>query len=109
MSGSSLTSRGSTRRWREIRERVLRRDRGICQYCGKVASTVDHRVPRWMGGDDRYDNLVACCEQCQHPERRPVSGGAFFAEQIGHAAAVPNPPPRLPVLRGERSRAPVEA
>ncbi len=40
MSRSALRDTGSTRHWRKIRERILRRDGYICQYCGQEADTV---------------------------------------------------------------------
>jgi len=26
--------------------------------------TLDHVIPRWMGGPQSWDNLVACCRKC---------------------------------------------
>jgi 5-methylcytosine-specific restriction endonuclease McrA len=42
--------RGSTRAWRRLRLRVLRRDRFLCARCGALASEVDHVVPAKLGG-----------------------------------------------------------
>ena len=61
---SNLTSKGSTRAWRVIRNRVLIRDGYECAYCGQHATTVDHIVPRVQGGTDDDDNLVAACALC---------------------------------------------
>lgn len=46
------------------RHGVLRRDRGVCAYCGDKASTLDHVVPRSRGGRHDWDNVVACCIRC---------------------------------------------
>jgi hypothetical protein len=50
------------------RDRVLRRDRFRCVYCGNVFAaadlTLDHVEPRMRGGDDSEGNLVACCRVC---------------------------------------------
>lgn len=46
------------------RRGVLRRDGYRCAYCGVGAATVDHVVPRSRGGDDSWQNLVACCLRC---------------------------------------------
>lgn len=45
---------------------VLARDHYTCQYCGVKGKdlTIDHVVPRWMGGPHTWDNLVACCRKC---------------------------------------------
>lgn len=48
------------------RHSVLARDSYTCQYCGYRGRdlTIDHVVPRWMGGPHTWDNLVACCRKC---------------------------------------------
>ena len=62
-----------TRTWRKTRERILRRDGYICQYCGQEADTVDHVIPRRLGGLDSDDNLVSACARCNYSK-----GGRFF-------------------------------
>ena len=44
----------------------LRRDGHRCGYCGSSASTIDHVVPRSRGGEDSWENLVACCLRCNN-------------------------------------------
>lgn len=46
------------------RRGVLRRDRRLCGYCGKTATTVDHIMPRSRGGTNTWENLIACCLDC---------------------------------------------
>jgi 5-methylcytosine-specific restriction endonuclease McrA len=50
------------------RKNILLRDRNACQYCQKVliASelTLDHVIPRCRGGLSTWENLVACCRDC---------------------------------------------
>jgi 5-methylcytosine-specific restriction endonuclease McrA len=48
------------------RRGVLRRDAHRCAYCQRSASTVDHVQPRSKGGDDSWENLVACCLRCNN-------------------------------------------
>jgi len=43
---------------------VLRRDNYRCGWCGGIATTADHIVPRAAGGSDTLDNLQACCAWC---------------------------------------------
>lgn len=47
---------------------IFKRDRFICQYCGRRPPTVvlqlDHVIPVCQGGDDSTANLVASCEDC---------------------------------------------
>ena len=73
MSNSALRSTGSTRQWTKIKQRILRRDGFICQYCGQEANTVDHVIPRRLNGNDSDDNLVASCRRCNLSK-----GGRFF-------------------------------
>jgi 5-methylcytosine-specific restriction endonuclease McrA len=50
--------------WQGLREETLLRDKHICQYCGGLATTADHIVPRKKHGPDTLMNLVACCDPC---------------------------------------------
>ncbi|WP_194922942.1 HNH endonuclease [Catenulispora pinisilvae] len=61
---SALRRGGSTRAWRKLRASILDRDGWRCHWCGAVATTVDHVVPRAAGGDDSPGNLVASCSRC---------------------------------------------
>ena len=50
------------------RKNILLRDRNTCQYCGCVLTagelTLDHVLPRSRGGLSTWENLVACCHEC---------------------------------------------
>ena len=50
------------------RENILVRDEFVCQYCGKKfpASelTLDHVFPKSRLGPDIWENIVACCKEC---------------------------------------------
>lgn len=48
------------------RRAVLVRDGKRCQFshCDRVASTVDHVVPRSLGGEHSWTNVVAACAPC---------------------------------------------
>ena len=47
---------------------IFRRDSYTCQYCGlsKRNLTVDHVIPRRLGGDHSWENLVTACAACNH-------------------------------------------
>jgi hypothetical protein len=71
------------------RERVLRRDRFCCVYCGEAFPagdlTLDHVEPRMRGGDDSEGNLVACCRKCNE-EKAGLAAWAFLAGRPEHRA-----------------------
>lgn len=46
------------------RRGVLARDKFTCAYCGKYADTIDHVIPRSIGGENSYANCVAACFKC---------------------------------------------
>ena len=51
-----------SKKWKDIRLRVLARDGRICYVCGGEATQVDHIVPRTKMGDMwDMDNLAAIC------------------------------------------------
>ena len=70
---SSLKDNGSTSQWRKLRARILMRDQGICQNCGLDGDTVDHIIPRRLGGSDEDFNLQCLCRKCNFSK-----GGRFF-------------------------------
>ncbi|MCI0519886.1 MAG: HNH endonuclease [Chloroflexi bacterium] len=55
-------------RVRLTKREVLRRDDFTCQYCGQrqATLTVDHIIPRRLGGAHTWQNLVAACPSCNH-------------------------------------------
>lgn len=59
------------------RKAVLRRDHNRCGYCGKPAGTIDHILPRSRGGQNTWENLVACCRDCNNrkADRTPQEMG----------------------------------
>ena len=70
----------TSRRWRALRERILRRD-PLCVRCLAVGRTepaneVHHIVPRKQAEALRYDelNLEALCKSCHSRETRRESG-----------------------------------
>lgn len=50
------------------RRNLFRRDRNTCQYCGKKFPTeslsIDHVVPRSLGGRSSWVNCVVACRRC---------------------------------------------
>jgi 5-methylcytosine-specific restriction endonuclease McrA len=48
------------------RRAVFARDGGRCAYCGTVATSIDHVIPRSRGGQHVWENVVASCGRCNH-------------------------------------------
>lgn len=70
------------------RRGVLRRDGHQCAYCGRAATSVDHIHPRSRGGQDTWENLVACCLTCNNAK------GDRSLEQLGWTLRVTPTHPR---------------
>ncbi len=47
---------------------IFRRDKYTCQYCGTwgINLTIDHVIPRRLGGIHSWKNLVTACASCNH-------------------------------------------
>jgi len=64
---------------RLTRREILIRDRHTCQYCGKETRelTLDHVIPRHLGGKHDWDNVVSACKACNHRKagRSPKDAG----------------------------------
>lgn len=62
------------------RKNILIRDQYTCQYCnlrfGPGELTLDHVVPRSRGGNNTWENLVACCLQCNNRKGDRLPGEA---------------------------------
>ncbi len=54
----------SSAEWKRARQTVLERDNYTCGYCGQEANTVDHILPRALGGTHDLGNLIAACTPC---------------------------------------------
>ncbi|RME91123.1 MAG: HNH endonuclease, partial [Anaerolineae bacterium] len=50
------------------RREIFRRDNYTCQYCGRRTPmlTVDHVLPRHLGGKHTWTNVVTACPACNH-------------------------------------------
>lgn len=61
------------------RKNIIKRDHHKCQYCGKnhLPLTVDHVIPKQLGGDDSWTNLVCACIKCNNKKgnRTPDQAG----------------------------------
>jgi len=75
---------------RLTKREVLRRDEYTCQYCGQKTPhlTIDHVIPRSLGGNHTWQNLVAACPACNHRK-----GGRMVDQAQMHLLREPKEPP----------------
>lgn len=83
------------------RQEVFRRDHFTCQYCGKknVELTIDHILPRKLGGKHAWTNVITACISCNRrkgsstpeqakmqiltqPKHPPVTAYYYFQNEI---------------------------
>jgi len=85
-------SRGGSRPWRRLRERVLREE-PVCQLryegCTGLSTTVDHTIPKavWPDGVMVRENCHGACRHCNlvkgkkmrmHRTHKPAQALKFF-------------------------------
>jgi 5-methylcytosine-specific restriction endonuclease McrA len=72
------------------RREVFRRDNYTCQYCGRhdTPLTVDHILPKHLGGGHVWTNVVAACPACNHRK-----GGRRLEEVHMSLLHAPKEPP----------------
>jgi len=60
------------------RREVFHRDHYTCQYCGKTSPdlTIDHIIPRHLGGTHNWMNVVTACSACNHRKGGRLLGDA---------------------------------
>ena len=55
----------SSRISRPLRTKIFDRDGRVCVYCGSSENlSVDHILPKSLGGGDEEENLVTSCSRC---------------------------------------------
>jgi len=73
------------------RVEVFNRDQYTCQYCGKETQqlTLDHVIPRYLGGEHTWGNVVSACVSCNRHKagRTPEQAGMRLL-------CLPSPPRR---------------
>jgi 5-methylcytosine-specific restriction endonuclease McrA len=69
------------------RKNILMRDKNTCQFCGRTLPaselTLDHVMPRSRGGRSSWENLVACCYECNNRkgDRTPEEAGLHLVRR----------------------------
>jgi 5-methylcytosine-specific restriction endonuclease McrA len=85
--------------WKKLREATFRRHGRVCWRCGSYANTVDHVVPRVLGGTHELSNLRPACSSCNSSTgasvgnrlrpRRPLTGSQRRAIAARNAGKLP--------------------
>ncbi|CAI8045150.1 hypothetical protein GBAR_LOCUS24990 [Geodia barretti] len=101
------------------RRNVYARDGNVCQYCGKRLAarqlTIDHVIPRSLGGTESWSNLVTACMPCNTRKggRSPRSAGMLLTRrpvgatpESADPAAAAKPQVRLLACLPERAGRP---
>lgn len=69
------------------RRNIFARDKNRCQYCGKRKSTselsLDHVIPRTIGGKAVWENIVCACAECNVKKggRTPKEAGLTLIQK----------------------------
>ncbi len=70
------------------RKEIFRRDNYTCQYCGHHTKklTIDHVIPRRLGGKTHWKNVVAACARCNHLKggHTPEQSGMYPRKRPTH-------------------------
>jgi len=88
------------------KKNILRRDAFTCQYCGRDGGermTIDHVIPKSLGGKTIWENVVTSCQTCNRkkgnktlheagmrllrPPAKPLS--TFFLSLLAHSRERP--------------------
>lgn len=74
----TTSSNNARRIWKNaIKEKWNRK----CAYCGSDKNiTLDHVIPRSLGGVDKTPNVVACCESCNR-DKSHFKWGEWYMKQ----------------------------
>ncbi len=62
-----------TEQWKRLRQYILDRDAHTCAYCGGEGDTVDHIVPKALGGTEEPGNLITACRRCNSSKADKVN------------------------------------
>ena len=75
---------------------IVKRDGHQCQYCGSRhgTMTVDHIVPRTLGGGETWENLVCACARCNN-----VKGNRSFEQAEMNLIRRPHRPNHVTFIR----------
>lgn len=91
--GRTTTERGYGWAWQKKRERVIKRDAGLCQPCKRRSHItpgcreVDHITNQARGGGDNEENLQTICSACHKAKTQAEAQGLVWDEAAPDRAA----------------------
>jgi len=84
------------------RANVFTRDHNTCQYCGRNYPrhklNIDHVVPKSLGGDSNWENVVCSCVSCNR-----IKGGRLLKDAGLRLLRQPRRPAWSPLFRRDGS------
>lgn len=66
-------------KWRDLRAKVMQRDRGVCQGCGATATQVHHLTYDNVGDEFLFE-LIAICDPCHNRLHPPDKDDSFVTD-----------------------------
>jgi 5-methylcytosine-specific restriction endonuclease McrA len=68
----------ATKEWKELRDRVLKRDEYKCVECGSTNHLIaHHEIPREDGGADHESNLKTLCNSCHYKAHVVINSAKY--------------------------------
>lgn len=86
--------------WKYLRELVIARCQGYCEFCGLVLSedfALHHRKFKSRGGRDEVDNLIALHHNCHNMGTFSVHLNIKKATESGHVVSRHAEPSNIPL------------
>ena len=86
--------------WKYLRETVLARCKGYCEFCGKVLTdnfALHHRKFKSRGGKDEINNLIALHHECHNLGTFSVHMNIKKATESGHVVSRHAEPSDIPL------------
>ena len=79
----NLHTTSSSEARRLWRRKIIEKWNHKCAYCGSEKKlTIDHVIPRARGGKDSAENMVCCCESCNHNKAHTPWEDWYFSQDF---------------------------